>query len=432
MFNTLRGRIILLSLGGIGLGLGLAVAAVLIFLPGALEKFQEDRVASVVSRAYSLDGNTGIDEIVNELSEPGVSVFAVAGEEQADEAEITSQGGIAELVDNEALIAQSLFLPQSDIYLTVTAARITAETLSSIVLLIALPVALIVFLVVGMALFLSVRRTLLPVSDFSEKAAQVAAGARGIRLADPHQIDEVNKAAEAVDSMVDALETSEASLRQMSSDVVHEMKTPLSTIVAMSENLMRTHDPSEIEAGAIGIVREARRAATIVNELVAVGDTPQDQTSLDLRDYRVADLLESWPFSARGNSTLELNLELSPEIADESIRTDRGKVEQILSNLLSNAQVWAHHSIGLLVNTQGGGVSFTVSDDGPGVPPQLREKVFERFFRTDLSRSRLTGGSGLGLAISRALATQLGGSLTCEPSGEGAVFVLWLPLEHAS
>lgn len=427
MFRTLRSRIIVLSLGGIALGLGLAVAAVFTFLPGALEKFQEDRVARAVAQAYSLDGTTGIDEIVNTLTEPGVSVFAVASEEQADDSEVPTQGGISELVDNEALIAQSIFLPESDIYLTVTVAKITAETLSGIVVLIAVPVALIVFLAVGFALFFTVRRTLLPVSEFSEKAAQVAAGARGVRLAEPHQIDEVKRAALAVDTMVDSLEQSEASLRQMSSDVVHEMKTPLSTIVAMSENLMRAEDPRVIEDAAIGIVREARRAAGIVNELATIGDQP-DGSILEVDDYSVEQLLLAWPFGLDVESHLTISLEMTPEVAKTVVRTDNRKVEQIVSNLLTNAIVWAKNSIGLFIDIRHDSVCFTLADDGPGVPDALREKVFERFYRTDQSRARSTGGSGLGLAISRSFARQLGGELTCEPSDQGGLFVLCLPL----
>lgn len=427
MFRTLKSRIILLSLGGIALGLGLAVAAVLTFLPSALQSFQEDRVARVVAQAYSLDGSTGIDEIVSTLTEPGVSVFAVAGEEQADDVESPTQGGISELVDNEALIAQSVFLPESDIYLTVTVAKITAETLTSIVLLIAIPVALIVFVAVGLALFFSVRRTLLPVSDFSDKAAQVAAGARGVRLEEPHQIEEVKRAAHAVDTMVDSLEQSEASLRQMSSDVVHEMKTPLSTIVAMSENLMRAHEKADIEEGAIGIVREARRAAAIVNDLAAIGDQPS-QSTVELGDHLVSTLVQAWPFAAAGNSHLEISLEMTPEVAKTCVHTDRRKVEQILSNLASNASIWAARSISLLVGIRHDTIVFTLADDGPGVPEGLREKIFERFYRTDQSRARATGGSGLGLAISRSFAHELGGSLSCEPSEQGGLFVLKLPL----
>jgi signal transduction histidine kinase len=427
MFRTLKSRIILLSLGGIALGLGLAVAAVLTFLPSALQSFQEDRVARVVAQAYSLDGSTGIDEIVSTLTEPGVSVFAVAGEEQADDVESPTQGGISELVDNEALIAQSVFLPESDIYLTVTVAKITAETLTSIVLLIAIPVALIVFVAVGLALFFSMRRTLLPVSDFSDKAAQVAAGARGVRLEEPHQIEEVKRAAHAVDTMVDSLEQSEASLRQMSSDVVHEMKTPLSTIVAMSENLMRAHEKADIEEGAIGIVREARRAAAIVNDLAAIGDQPS-QSTVELGDHLVSTLVQAWPFAAAGISHLEISLEMTPEVAKTRVHTDRRKVEQILSNLVSNASIWAARSISLLVGIRHDTIVFTLADDGPGVPEGLREKIFERFYRTDQSRARATGGSGLGLAISRSFAHELGGSLSCEPSEQGGLFVLKLPL----
>jgi len=109
---------------------------------------------------------------------------------------------------------------------------------------------------------------------------------------------------------------------------------------------------------------------------------------------------------------------------------DPDALRRILSNLLDNAAKYAPGAPPEIVTREAGNglVELVVADRGPGVPPGLEEKVFERFFRADDSLARRANGSGIGLSLARGLARGMGGDLTCRPrSGGGAEFILTLP-----
>jgi signal transduction histidine kinase len=112
------------------------------------------------------------------------------------------------------------------------------------------------------------------------------------------------------------------------------------------------------------------------------------------------------------------------------VAADRAQLERLVGNLLDNAVRHARDRVGVtLTPTPGGGAELTVADDGPGIPPADRDRVFERFTRLDDSRSAAGGGAGLGLAIARDIAERHGGTLTLDVGGPaGARFVLTLPV----
>ena len=109
------------------------------------------------------------------------------------------------------------------------------------------------------------------------------------------------------------------------------------------------------------------------------------------------------------------------------VRGDAGELRRLVRNLLENAARYAVTTVRVTAGVDGDRVRVEVLDDGPGVPAEDAELIFERFHRGDLSRSRDDGGSGLGLAIARTVARRHGGDLTLDPTGDGARFVLLLP-----
>jgi signal transduction histidine kinase len=112
------------------------------------------------------------------------------------------------------------------------------------------------------------------------------------------------------------------------------------------------------------------------------------------------------------------------------VSADRSQLERLVGNLLDNAVRHARDRIVLtLAPTRDGDAELVVADDGPGIPPAERDRVFERFTRLDDARTAGSGGAGLGLAIARDIAERHGGTLTLEPDGSaGARFVLRLPV----
>ncbi|MEU5220064.1 ATP-binding protein [Streptomyces sp. NPDC020807] len=103
------------------------------------------------------------------------------------------------------------------------------------------------------------------------------------------------------------------------------------------------------------------------------------------------------------------------------------RLERLLRNLLANACRHAETGVGVTVTTRGSAVELTVTDDGPGIPPADRARVFDRFTRLDASRTRASGGAGLGLPIARDIATHHGGTLTIEDAARGARLVARFP-----
>jgi signal transduction histidine kinase len=109
------------------------------------------------------------------------------------------------------------------------------------------------------------------------------------------------------------------------------------------------------------------------------------------------------------------------------VRANRDQLARVVRNLLENAQRYARSTISIDVQRNGAEAILVVADDGPGVPDAARDRIFERFIRLDDSRSRETGGAGLGLAIAKEIVEGHRGSITLDPDGRGARFVVRLP-----
>jgi len=139
--------------------------------------------------------------------------------------------------------------------------------------------------------------------------------------------------------------------------------------------------------------------------------------------------LESHLRMLAGERHVLLDVQAGPDI---SVSGDPDKLKQVVLNLFGNAVQHTDSKqgeISLAIRLRGEQVLIEVSDNGPGIPPELQRKVFERFYRGDESRSRRSGGAGLGLAISLAIAEAHGGTLElCSVPGEGSTFTLVLPL----
>ena len=303
---------------------------------------------------------------------------------------------------------------------------------------------LIVFEVVGGLITLVVAALLLvrlvgtalrPLDHMTALARRIGAGDRGRRLGTGRPDTELGRTATAFDDMLDTLESAlaeaaaaEARLRSLLSDVSHELRTPLTGLAATTETLLRDEPgAAEREQAYVTLVRETRRAGRLVDDLLTV--TRLD-TGMSLATERV-DVAE-----IAGQELERIHL-LAPGV--ETVVRDDGpaivdgdpvRLGQIMANLLDNARTATgpHGRITVAITRRGAGWDVDVSDTGPGVPRESRERIFDRLVRLDESRSRARGGFGLGLSIARALARAHGGDLTCiDPGGAGARFRLRLP-----
>jgi two-component system, OmpR family, sensor kinase len=286
-----------------------------------------------------------------------------------------------------------------------------------------------------LASYLAGARVSAPLRRMATIAARVDAGELEPRMETPvGRRGEVRVLAEAFNHMLDRLADAFASQREFVADASHELRTPLTVIRGQLEVLGAQHSPSE---GAVRRVErvvgaEITRITRLVDDLLVLAHSEQTFLQVDSIDMCsfVVDLWEGVTLTA------ERRFELG-EVPSGSLRADPDRLAQALRNLARNAIEHTAHGGGLVrlaVDEDGPGkIRFSVIDDGPGIPPDERERVFERFHRTDAGRARSAGGAGLGLAIVRAIADAHGGQVRARKSqhGSGACVELVLPGFHS-
>jgi two-component system, OmpR family, sensor kinase len=266
-----------------------------------------------------------------------------------------------------------------------------------------------------------------PMRRMAAVAARVNAGDLHPRIrVQGRRSDEVRELANAFDHMLDRLTEAFASQRAFVADASHELRTPLTVIRGQLEVLAADDQPpgSEVRRVERLVQAEIARISRLVDDLLLLAKAENTEflrpEPVDLEAF----VGELWD----GTSLLaERRFELAAVPAG-TLMADPDRLAQALRNLLSNAIDQTRAPDGLirlsvLPSAQVGGLRFVVDDDGPGIPPAQRERVFDRFHRTDSARDRASGGTGLGLAISRAIADAHGGLVRADASPEGGARV---------
>ena len=270
-----------------------------------------------------------------------------------------------------------------------------------------------------------------PLRRMAAVASQVDAGDLRPRIGDVGaRGDEVGILAEAFDNMLDRLTAAFAGQRAFVADASHELRTPLTVIRGQIELLARLHNPPAAEVRRVErlVGAEIARITRMVDDLLLLAKTEHNEflrrEPIDLVPF----VQELWRVEvALAARRFELG-----SVPAGTLTADPDRLTQALRNLLANAiqstadgEGWVRLEAKALPHGQ---IAFCVDDDGPGIPPGERERVFDRFNRLDGARDRAAGGSGLGLAIVRAIADAHGGGAVAvaSPAG-GARLELRLP-----
>lgn len=262
-----------------------------------------------------------------------------------------------------------------------------------------------------------------PLARMARIAHQVDAGDLSPRMSEAGPRDEIRVLAESFDHMLDRLEDAFARQRGFASDASHELRTPLTVIRGQIEVLARQSSPTDEEVRRVErlVLTEAARMERLVDDLLLLARADEREfhhtRSFDLTAF-VGELFDGT------SATADRRFALSA-VPEGTLDADPDRVAQALRNLLRNA---IEHTapgglVRLEVTARGERVSFAVEDDGPGIPAEQRSRVFDRFHRTDASRTRSRGGSGLGLAIVLAIVEAHGGSASVGNSPEGGARV---------
>lgn len=229
----------------------------------------------------------------------------------------------------------------------------------------------------------------------------------------------------AFNQMADNINALIASKKQLIDGIAHELRTPLVRLryrLEMSDNL------SEQESLALN--RDIGQLEALIEELLTYArlDRPQNELQLTVPN------LPAW-LIAHLDDVQSVNPErevhLSNLVSGDYGALDMRLMERVLDNLLNNALRYCHSTVHVSLLLAGNQATLLVEDDGPGIAPDARERIFEPFVRLDPSRDRATGGCGLGLAIVRSIALAMGGTVSCSESAlGGAQFSFNWPVWH--
>jgi len=247
--------------------------------------------------------------------------------------------------------------------------------------------------------------------------------------------DEIGELAQAFNKMSSQLSRSVNARKQMTADIAHELRTPLSLILGHAEAVHDGVLPPRRENFEI-IREEATRLEHLVNDLRILSLADAGELSISPQIIEPQRLLEEVA-SLYQYQTQRKNISLALDIAStlSTIEVDPGRMTQVLTNILDNALRHTPEGgrISLSAQDANDHVELAVQDSGPGLKAEDLERIFERFYRTDSSRQRdgeIPGGSGLGLAIAKSIVQAHGGQLSAETSsaeGKGLKIVIALP-----
>jgi len=296
----------------------------------------------------------------------------------------------------------------------------------------------------ALAVWMTITSALRPLREVERTAKAVSEGDISQRLIQHEGQTEMAKLNSSLNTMLNSIETAMqsrnatlAQMRRFVADASHELRTPLVSVRGYAElyRLGALSKKADIAEAMERIESEAIRMSALVESLLTLArlDENAQIKKLPVELFELAKIAAKDASVADGNRTIVITnlagtpLETGTEIMAEG---DGPQLRQVLTNLLANACRFSPEGaeVEIAIGKQESNTVLEVRDHGEGIPKELRQKVFERFFRADNSRNRDTGGSGLGLAIVSTIVAQHGGTIEAlETPGGGATFRVTLP-----
>lgn len=253
-------------------------------------------------------------------------------------------------------------------------------------------------------------RSLRPVAAITERTREIRSSTLHERVPVPPSHDEIAALATEMNTMLDRVQREDERRRQFVSDASHELRSPIATIRAQAEAALTDQAQADL---ASGVLAEAERMSILVDDLLSLARhdeqlAPPGQV-VDLDDLVYTDAARS--------------RRVPVDVSNVSAGQVRGRTDElgrVVTHLLDNASRHAESRVIVALTTgDDGTVTLTVDDDGPGIAPNDRERVFERFVRLDDARSRDAGGAGLGLAVVHSVVRAVGGTISAGESPLG-------------
>jgi two-component system sensor histidine kinase BaeS len=275
------------------------------------------------------------------------------------------------------------------------------------------------------------RRIVRPIRGVVKASQYIAAGHYNERLVADQQ-DEIGELTRSFNRMAVALADTETMRQQLIGDVGHELKTPLASIKGYMEGLQDGVIPATPETFQL-VHHEADRLQRLVSDLQALSRAEAHQVPMDFQPCNAVDLVNTAVAALRPQyEEKEITLETDLPSDAPIVRADRDRIRQVLVNLLGNALQYTPSGERVIIRLrlEDDKVHLSVQDTGTGLNIVDLERVFQRFYRVDKSRSRASGGSGIGLTIARHIVEAHHGRIWAESAGpnQGSTFHFTLPL----
>ncbi len=300
----------------------------------------------------------------------------------------------------------------------------------NIVLLTVGVMSLALSILIGSLLAIKLSR---PIQKTAQAVGLIAGGKYGTRMEGSTGTRELDELTLSVNHLAQSIEAQDLLRKQLTADVAHELRTPLTTLQTHTEAMLLgvwQPSPERLQSN----VEEIVRIQKIVTDLENLASAENGALPLHLTPVALLDLVKSALRSFEAEiEQKNLHVEITGHCADVMLDWDR--MSQVVINLLSNAMKYTpkNGNITIALAEEKDLVRIFVQDTGEGIPPQAIPYIFERFYRADASRNRLTGGSGIGLAIVKSIVEAHGGTVTVQSvAGQGSRFVVSLPKERPS
>ena len=303
---------------------------------------------------------------------------------------------------------------------------VVAESAATLISALAWIIPVLV-LALGALVWWLVGSTLRPVEDIRMEVAEIGAtDSSRERVPRPGTDDEIDRLSMTMNEMLARLESSVGRQQQFVADASHELRSPLTRLrTELEVDLAETTDSGERETLS-GLLEEVVGMQRIVEDLLFLARSDAGKSDGAFQRLDLDDLVLQEGRRIQSHQRVEVDLST---VSGAHVTGDAGQLTRAISNLMDNAERHARSRVKLSLEESGAEAVLAVEDDGPGIPLQHAEMVFERFARLDEARTAATGGTGLGLAISREIVERHHGSLSLLPSDEGgARFELRVPL----
>lgn len=296
-----------------------------------------------------------------------------------------------------------------------------------VVLVLGLPV---VVALAGLGGYVLARRALAPIDHLAADARRITADRLHERLSVPNEHDEIGRLAAVINETFARLESSFEQLRRFTADASHELRTPLAVIRGTGEvALAGATSVAECKEAMGSMLEEVDRLTRLVDTLLRLSHGDAGRIRLSRQPVNLGDLVSevTASLSILAEERLQkLSLDVEEDVY---VTVDPIVLREAISNVIDNAIKYSRRgaTIGIRVQMRSDRAALDIADEGPGIPVEHRQRIFDRFFRVDQARSRGTGGMGLGLAIARWAVEVNGGHIEVQDApGGGSIFRITL------